>query len=122
VGRTISAAIEQNHDENGIIWPMPIAPFQVFILPVDTKDTTVIERSEKIYNSLLDKKIDVLIDDRDDRPGVKFKDADLIGIPIQVIIGLKNLREGNIEIKIRRNGEILKWRVDTIIDKIIELI
>ncbi|MBI5183593.1 MAG: proline--tRNA ligase [Nitrospinae bacterium] len=122
VGRTISAAIEQNHDENGIIWPMPIAPFQVFILPVDTKDTTVMERSEKIYNSLLDKKIDVLIDDRDDRPGVKFKDADLIGIPIQVIIGLKNLREGNIEIKIRRNGEILKWRVDTVIDKIMELI
>ncbi len=105
VGRTIAAAIEQNHDENGIIWPMSIAPFQVLILPLNTNDTTVMETSENIYNSLIDNNMDVVIDDRDERPGVKFKDADLIGIPLQIIIGLRNLKEGNIEIKIRRNGE-----------------
>ncbi|MFV1951485.1 MAG: proline--tRNA ligase, partial [Nitrospinota bacterium] len=122
VGRTIAAAIEQNHDENGIIWPMPIAPFQVLILPLNTNDTMVMETSEDIYNSLIDKKIDVVIDDRDERPGVKFKDADLIGIPLQIIIGLRNLREDNIEIKTRRNGEISKCSVDAVADKIIKLV
>ncbi len=122
VGRTVAAAIEQNHDENGIIWPMPIAPFQVLILPLNTNDTMVMETSEDIYTSLIDKKIDVVIDDRDERPGVKFKDADLIGIPLQIIIGLRNLKEDNIEIKTRRNGEIFKCSVDAVADKIIKLV
>jgi prolyl-tRNA synthetase len=105
ISRTMAAAIEQSHDENGIIWPMPLAPFAVEIVPVSVKDAPVMEAAEKLYAELTGAGIDCLLDDRDERPGVKFKDADLIGIPLRVTIGQKGLGRGVVEWKDRRTGE-----------------
>ena len=110
--RIAAAAIEQNHDKDGIIWPGSIAPFDIEILPLNMKDEKTVETAEKLYRDLTDRGIEVLMDDRDERAGVKFKDADLIGIPTQVVIGAKNLKEGLIEIKNRRTKETLKVKVD----------
>ncbi len=105
VGRTAAAAIEQNHDEKGIIWPISLAPFQAVILPVNFSDDAVHSAAKEIYKSLWELGIETLLDDRSDRLGAKFKDADLLGIPIQIIVGPKNLDEGKIEIKLRKTGE-----------------
>ena len=105
VGRTAAAAIEQNHDEQGIIWPISLAPFQAVILPVNFSDDAVHSAAKKIYKSLWGLGVETLLDDRSDRLGVKFKDAELLGIPIQIIVGPKNLGEGKIEIKLRKTGE-----------------
>jgi len=105
VGRTVAAAIEQNHDKDGIIFPTPIAPFEVIILPLQMHDTGVVETAEKIYTELLDIKIDTLLDDRDERAGVKFNDADLLGIPIRVTVGVKGIKGGQVEIKLRSETE-----------------
>ncbi len=110
--RIAAAAIEQNHDKDGIIWPGSIAPFDIEILPLNMKDEKTVETAEKLYRDLTDAGIEVLMDDRDERAGVKFKDADLIGIPTQVVIGAKNLKEGLIEIKNRRTKETQKVKVD----------
>ena len=101
VGRTAAASVEQNHDEKGIVWPLSLAPFQVIIIPVNFKKDNLKSTCESIYNQLLEMGLEVLLDDRQDRLGVKLKDADLIGIPMQIIVGPKNLEEGNVEIKIR---------------------
>ena len=103
VGRTAAAAIEQNHDEKGIIWPFPIAPFHVHLLPVSQSDNTA-EATTRIYDDLLAGGFEVLWDDRQDRAGVKFNDADLIGAPFQIVIGDKGLADGVLEVKIRRTG------------------
>ena len=104
VGRTVAAAIEQNHDEDGIIWPTPIAPYHVDIIPVRVDDETM-KVCEHIYDSLEFTGLDVILDDRDERPGVKFKDADLMGFPYKAVIGPRSLKEGKIEIKSRKTGE-----------------
>ncbi|BCG46557.1 Prolyl-tRNA synthetase, bacterial type [Citrifermentans bremense] len=106
VGRTVAACIEQNHDENGIIFPIPIAPFQCIISSLSAKEDEVKAASESIYQELLDAGIEVLLDDRDERPGFKFKDADLIGIPLRIVVGAKALAEGKVELKERRSGEV----------------
>ena len=105
VGRTVAAAIEQNHDKNGIIFPAPIAPFEVIILPLQMHNTEVVETAEKIYRELLDIKVDTLLDDRDERAGVKFNDADLLGIPIRITVGIKGIKGGQVEIKLRSETE-----------------
>ena len=105
VGRTAAASVEQNHDEKGIVWPLNLAPFSVVIIPVNFKKEDLKNTCESIYNQLLEMGIEALLDDRQDRLGVKLKDADLIGIPLQIIVGPKNLDEGNIEIKIRKTQE-----------------
>ena len=105
VGRTAAASVEQNHDEKGMVWPLNLAPFSVVIIPVNFKKEDLKNTCESIYNQLLEMGIEVLLDDRPDRLGVKLKDADLIGIPLQIIVGPKNLEEGNIEIKIRKTQE-----------------
>ena len=105
VGRTAAAAIEQNHDEKGIIWPISLAPFQAVILPVNFSDDAVNSAAKEIYKSLWELGVETLLDDRSDRLGAKFKDAELLGIPIQIIVGPKNLGEGKIEIKLRKTGE-----------------
>ena len=105
VGRTAAAAIEQNHDEKGIVWPLPLAPFQVIILPVNFLEDSLRSAAQMTYKILLGMGIETLLDDRSDRLGVKFKDADLLGIPIQIVIGSKNLDNGNVEIKLRKTGE-----------------
>lgn len=104
VGRTAAAAIEQNHDEKGIIWPPALAPFQVIIIPIDYSKDNLKEACETCYKALWDMGIETLLDDRPDRLGVKLKDADLLGIPLQIIIGPKNLDSGKIEIKQRRTN------------------
>ncbi|MBN1255582.1 MAG: proline--tRNA ligase [Deltaproteobacteria bacterium] len=106
VGRTAAAAIEQNHDEDGIIFPFAIAPFHVLIVPVNNKDAQVMGAAEDLYRHLSEEGAEVLLDDRDERPGVKFKDADIIGIPLRLTVGEKNLKQGKVEIKVRRSGEI----------------
>lgn len=106
VGRTVAAAIEQNHDENGIIFPSSIAPFEVIVVSVNPKDTKIKEAAERVYTTLLDAGVDVLLDDRDERPGIKFKDADLIGIPVRITVG-KKVEDGYIDIKLRKTGEII---------------
>jgi prolyl-tRNA synthetase len=106
IGRTVAACIEQNHDENGIIFPIPIAPFQVIVSALSAKDDSVKDASESIYQDLLQSGIEVLLDDRDERPGFKFKDADLIGIPLRIVVGAKHLVDGNVELKERRSGAV----------------
>ena len=108
VGRTVAAAIEQNHDEHGIIFPVAIAPFQVEILPLQTKKPEVMACAQRLYDALRVKGIDVLLDNRDGRPGVKFKDADLIGIPCRVTVGRRFLSDGEVEIKDRKTGEVVE--------------
>jgi prolyl-tRNA synthetase len=105
VGRTVAAAIEQNNDANGIIWPMPIAPFQVIVTMVNPKEDDVRLAAEKLYEELLALGVEALLDDRDERPGSKFKDADLIGIPLRVTVGARGLKEGALELQERRSGE-----------------
>jgi prolyl-tRNA synthetase len=107
VSRTVAACIEQNNDENGIIFPIPIAPFHCIISAVNyTKEDAVREACDRIYAELTAAGVEVLLDDRDERPGVKFKDADLIGIPLRIVVGSKNLAEGKVELKERRSGEM----------------
>ncbi len=122
VGRTAAAAIEQYHDEDGIIWPMPIAPFQVIIVPVDNKIEPLMEMAEGIYRLLSDNGVEVLLDDRDATPGVKFKDADLIGVPLRVTLGKKNLKRGLVEIRRRKNGEMILVEKDRATETVLALI
>jgi prolyl-tRNA synthetase len=122
VGRTVAAAIEQSYDANGIIFPMPIAPFHVLLLPVNIKMELLRETSEQIYKDLLDQQVEVLFDDREETPGVKFKDADLIGIPLRITLGDKNLKKGLVEIKSRKTGDVLLIRKEDVVSKIKEMI
>ena len=105
ISRMVAAAIEQNHDANGIIWPLSIAPFQVLVLPINYKEEKLRDAAEKLYQDLQRAGVEVLLDDRDERAGVKFKDADLIGIPLRVTIGAKGLDKGCIELRTRRDGK-----------------
>jgi len=118
VGRTVAAAIEQNHDEHGIIFPVAIAPFQVEILPLQTKKPEVMACARELYGALRAKGMDVLLDDRDGRPGVKFKDADLIGIPCRVTVGRRFLSDGEVEIKDRKTGKVVEVPVDSALPEI----
>ncbi|HCK68944.1 MAG TPA: proline--tRNA ligase [Nitrospina sp.] len=105
VGRTAAAAIEQNNDERGIIWPRNLAPFQVIIIPVNYSNSDLKNACDTLYNRLQETGIETLLDDRSDRLGGKLKDADLMGIPLQIIIGPKSLSAGQVEIKIRKTNE-----------------
>jgi prolyl-tRNA synthetase len=114
IGRTVAAAIEQNHDSDGIIWPLPLAPYQVIITPVNVNDKGLSETANRIYCTLKEKGVDVILDDRDERAGVKFKDADLIGIPFRVTVGPKKLAEGKVEIMSRRSKEVVDLPIDEV--------
>ena len=105
IGRTVAAAIEQNHDDDGIIFPSAIAPFHVQVVPVNLKQEGVREAAEKIYSELQEVGLEVLLDDREERPGIKFKDADLIGAPIRVTVSRKKVERGFLELKKRKSGE-----------------
>ncbi len=105
ITRTLAAAVEQNHDEHGIIWPMSIAPYEVMIVPVKWSHDASREHAERIYKGLQDAGVDVLLDDRDERAGVKFNDADLLGIPLRVTVGPRGVEAGNVELKARDQGE-----------------
>ena len=117
VGRTAAAAIEQHNDANGIIWPLTLAPFTVALIITNIDDPQQKEIAENLYQTLLDNKIEVLLDDRNERAGVKFKDADLIGIPLKVILG-KSLKDDKIEIKQRTSSEAKLVSVDEVMEEI----
>ncbi|MCD4689777.1 MAG: proline--tRNA ligase, partial [Desulfuromonadaceae bacterium] len=105
IGRTVASAIEQNYDDNGIVFPMPIAPFQVLITVVNPKDEAVLQASDSLYQALQQAGVEVLLDDRDERAGSKFKDADLLGIPLRLTVGSRGLKEEMVELQRRSDGE-----------------
>jgi prolyl-tRNA synthetase len=105
VARTVAAAIEQNHDQDGIIFPISIAPFEVTLLPLQMHEKDLVEASERIYDACLAHGLDILLDDRDVRPGVKFKDADLIGTPVRITLGERTLKQGMVELKLRSDSD-----------------
>jgi prolyl-tRNA synthetase len=119
VERTIAAVIEQNHDEDGIIWPISVAPFHVLLLPVKYAGKTR-EICDSVYSELSDRGIEVLLDDRDLRPGVKFKDADLLGIPYRITVGDRGIEEGTVELVQRRTGNREKIGVDGVISTVLK--
>jgi prolyl-tRNA synthetase len=118
VTRLMAAAIEQNNDANGIIWPASIAPFSVLLLPLNYKEDPIREVTERIYQGLLEAGHEVLLDDRDERPGVKFKDGDLVGIPLRVTIGAKGLAKGTVEFRWRGEGATSEVPVDEAVERI----
>lgn len=122
VGRTMAAAIEQNNDEQGIVWPRAIAPYEVVIVAVNAKKADQLEYAEKVYAECKKAGLDTLLDDRKERAGVKFKDCDLIGYPVRVVIGPKAIEEGQIEIKVRKTGEVFTVAYDEYLLKVQELL
>lgn len=122
VGRTMAAAVEQNNDENGIIWPKAIAPFEVVVVPVNAKNEEQLQLAESIYADLKKAGVDALLDDRKDRAGVKFKDADLIGYPLRITVGPKAVAEDVVELKIRRSGETVTAGKADAVQKALELL
>jgi prolyl-tRNA synthetase len=119
INRTMAAIIEKHHDENGIIWPLAVAPYQVVVVPVSIKDEEQMKIAQEIYNILKELGVEVLMDDRDERVGVKFKDLDLIGIPIRITVG-KKISEGNVEFKLRSDGENQIVEICSVIDRVKE--
>jgi prolyl-tRNA synthetase len=122
INRIVASAIEAANDDNGIIFPISIAPFEVIIVSVNQDDAEVVKAADKIYGELKNKGIEVLLDDRDERAGVKFKDADLIGIPVRITVGKKALATGNVELKLRTEPKPTLIPVDTAIAKTVELV
>ena len=122
VTRTMQAVIEQSHDDNGIIWPLSVAPYTVCITPLNVaSDSAVMQRAEQIYADLTERGIDVILDDRNDRPGVKFKDSELVGFPIRIGIGEKSLAKGEVEIK-PRAGALMAVKAEDAVAKVLSLI
>jgi prolyl-tRNA synthetase len=112
VTRIVAAAIEQNHDKDGIVWPVPLAPYEVAVLDLQQDDPAVVATAARIYDELTAAGIEVLYDDRNERAGVKFKDADLIGLPFRIAVGKKGLAEGVVELKRRRSPEVRKLKIE----------
>jgi prolyl-tRNA synthetase len=122
ITRTVQAIIEQSNDKDGIIWPIAVAPYTVCLTPLNvSSNSPVMQLAEKIYDILCAQGVDVILDDRDERPGVKFKDADLIGFPIRVGIGEKSLAKGEVEIK-PRGGALMPIQADEAVAQVLELI
>jgi prolyl-tRNA synthetase len=119
ITRTVAAAIEQHHDDNGIIWPPPLAPAAVHLVPVNWNDAAIRQTAEELYTQLLTAGVDVLLDDRDERPGVKFKDADLIGLPLRVTIGTKALARQMVELKRRDEPQAAEVPVGHIVETLV---
>ena len=118
VGRTAAAAIEQHHDADGIIWPISIAPFEVCVLPVNMKKDELVREAERVGEELAARGLEVLYDDREERPGIKFKDADLVGIPLRITFGEKNFEAGFAEIRDRRTGETERVVISGVVDRV----
>jgi len=121
VTRTLAAIVEQHHDEDGIIWPMSVAPYHVIITLVKPDDQVQAEAAEEIYSALTKAGVETLLDDRKERPGVKFKDADLLGIPVRITVG-KLAGEGKVEYKLRRESEKQELTVSEAVEKAIRIV
>ncbi|SDY70736.1 prolyl-tRNA synthetase [Evansella caseinilytica] len=121
VTRTLAAVIEQHQDEDGIVWPQSVSPFDIHLIPVNMKQEAQKQLAEELYDLLQQESYDVLLDDRAERPGVKFKDADLFGFPLRITVG-KKAEEGIVEVKVRRTGETLEAHKDHLLDTIKKVI
>ena len=117
VGRTMAAVVEQNYDENGIIWPTNIAPFTCAVVLISSKDEDQVRISNELYDTLQKANVDVLLDDRDERPGVKFKDMELIGIPYRITVG-RGVKEGKLEWTDRYTGEKTEIAIEDVYSEI----
>lgn len=122
VTRILAAAIEQRHDDDGMILPLSIAPYHAIVLPLQLKDDDVVATSERLYQELKDAGVEVVLDDRDQRPGAKFKDADLIGIPLRISVGSRGLKDGQVEYKRRGEGDVELVAVDEIVAQVVALV
>lgn len=122
ISRTMAAAVEQNSDKDGIIWPIPIAPYHVIVVPVNSNNEEQMQTADSIYKILEQEGLEVLIDDRDERAGVKFKDADLIGIPVRITIGPKALQENKVEVKKRWEKEVELVEIDKVRERVLDII
>jgi len=118
VNRILAATIEKSHDSNGIIWPLPLAPYEVLVVPINIKDDVIMDTATKIYDDLCEEGVEVLLDDRDQRPGFKFKDADLIGVPIRITVGKRLKETGELEIKLRSKDEVFYSKPESMITEI----
>ncbi|MGG3738299.1 proline--tRNA ligase [Aeribacillus pallidus] len=121
VSRTLAAVCEQFNDEHGLVWPASLAPFDVHLIPVNMKDDAQRMLAEELYEQMKEYRLDVLMDDRAERPGVKFADADLIGLPVRVTVG-KKASEGMVEVKIRRTGEVIEVAKEEVVQKVLKLL
>ena len=122
ITRTAQAAVEKFHDEAGIIWPVPIAPYLAEIVPVNIQDEKQREAALQIYHKMLDRNLEVLLDDRNERAGVKFNDADLIGIPLRITIGEKSLKEGKVEVKVRGSQAMVSLRKEEVLEGFLKIL
>ncbi len=122
INRIVASLAETSHDENGLIWPLAIAPFSVLVIPLNVKDEEVLQAAEKYYQELTDAGVDCLLDDRPARPGFKFKDADLIGIPLRLVVGGKSLQAGEVEIKWRTASEAEKVPVGDAVATVLNML
>ena len=122
INRIIASLIETTHDANGIIWPVSLAPYEVLVAPVNVADPSTLQTAEKLYQSLIDAKVDVLLDDRDVRAGVKFKDADLLGLPLRVVVSDRGLKQGKLELKWRWDANAEMIDIEGAAEKIAQLI
>ncbi len=122
ITRTVQAVVEQSHNKDGIIWPVAIAPFSVHICLLDPNDKKTVEWANNLYQSLQEKKVDVFLDDRDEKPGVKFKDADLLGFPLRVNVGARDGKAGLMELIERRTGKREKLSFDKVLNRVLEVI
>ncbi len=120
VTRTMAAAVEQNYDDRGIIWPVQIAPYHVIVVPVSNKDQNLMQVAESIYNALNNSGVETVIDDRPERAGVKFNDADLVGYPVRVTVGSKRLANGEVELYLRRDGETVPVPLEDVVGAVKE--
>ena len=121
IGRNMAAVVEQSHDDRGIIWPMNIAPFKVCIVLIDRKNEAQVSVAEDLYNTFRSQGIDVLLDDRDERAGVKFNDMDLIGIPLRITVG-KKITEQKVELKHRKEEQPEEISISEVVEKVKDII
>jgi prolyl-tRNA synthetase len=122
VERNMAASVEANHDDKGIVWPLEIAPYAVVITVLRPDDELPMAEAERLYDALTDAGVDVLLDDRDERPGVKFTDAELIGVPYRVTIGPRGVADGVVELVERRTGDSREVPLDAALDEILALV
>lgn len=122
VERALASLVETHHDDKGIIWPVAVAPFEVAVVVLSTTDEKVTETAETLYRQLSSERVDVLLDDRDERPGVKFRDVELIGIPYRITVGARGLADGTVEVTTRATGETQSVPVAEAVDHVRKLL
>jgi len=121
LSRAVQAVVEQSHDQAGIIWPQSISPFTVHISALNIQASSkVYQQTETLYNSLWSQGVDCFLDDRHEAPGVKFTDADLLGLPVRITVGERDLEKNQVEVVLRKSGEKQKWNVDEVEKRILE--